>query len=132
MKKQYNESTLTHNISGVILPSERYQYIFKKGAYLIPPVIALYNDTIYKNETRIEVHRAEGKHEAQINHRQLYRTSDNDCRRFIMAVVEKLGTRSSRTLIPYTPRSRPSNSWTTSQNFVRGFTPWKRWIFCKL
>ena len=41
MKTKYDELTLTHNISGVILPSERYEHIYKKGAYLIPPVIAL-------------------------------------------------------------------------------------------
>ena len=40
MKTKYDDITLTHNISGVILPSERYEHIYKKGAYLIPPVIA--------------------------------------------------------------------------------------------
>ena len=45
---KYDELTLTHNLSGVILPSERYQQIYKKGAYLIPPIIALYDDTIDK------------------------------------------------------------------------------------
>ena len=48
MKTKYNKLTLTHNILGVILPSERYQQIYKKGAYLIPPVIALYDETIEK------------------------------------------------------------------------------------
>ena len=56
MKTKYYELTLTHNISGVILPSERYQQIHRKGAYLIPPIIALYNDTIDKYATRTEVH----------------------------------------------------------------------------
>ena len=51
MKTKYNELTLTHNLSGVILPSERYEQIYKKGAYLIPPVIALYDDTIDKDAT---------------------------------------------------------------------------------
>ena len=37
MKTKYDELTLTHNLPGVILPSERYQRIYKKGAYLIPP-----------------------------------------------------------------------------------------------
>ena len=40
MKTKYNELTLTHNLSGVILPSERYTQIYKKGNYLIPLVIA--------------------------------------------------------------------------------------------
>ena len=42
-KTKYDELTPTHNLSGVILPPERYQRIYKKGAYLIPPIIALYN-----------------------------------------------------------------------------------------
>ena len=41
MKRKYNELTITHNLLGVILPSERYKQIYKKGAYLIPHVIAL-------------------------------------------------------------------------------------------
>ena len=72
MRTKYNELTLTHNLSGVILPSDRYQHIYKKEAYIIPPVIALYDDTIDKYTTRTEVNRAEGKNEAQRNYRQLY------------------------------------------------------------
>ena len=89
MKTKYDELTLTHNLSGDILPSERYQHIYKKGDYLIPPVIKLYDDTIYKNATRTELHRAEGNHEARKNDRQLNETDDNACRNFIMAVVDK-------------------------------------------
>ena len=77
MNTKYDELTLTHNLSGVILPSERYEQIYKKGAYIIPPIIALYNDTIDKDATRTEVHRAERKHEARRNNRQLYETADN-------------------------------------------------------
>ena len=55
MKTKYNELALTHNLSGVVLPYERYKQIYKKGAYLIPPVIALYDDTIYKDATITEV-----------------------------------------------------------------------------
>ena len=77
MKTKYDELMLTHNLSGVILPSERYEQIYKKGAYVIPPVIALYDETIEKDATRIEVHFAEGKHKARINDRQLYNTADN-------------------------------------------------------
>ena len=89
MKTKYDKLTLTHNLSGVILPSERYEHIYKKWAYLIPPVIALYDDTIDKGDTRTEVHRVEGKHEARRNDRQLYETADNACRNFIMAVVDE-------------------------------------------
>ena len=71
MKTKYNELTLTHNFLGVILPSKPYEQIYKKGGYLIPPVIALYNDTINKDATITKVHISEGKHEAQINDRQL-------------------------------------------------------------
>ena len=41
MKTEYDELTLTHNLSGVILTSKRYEQIYKKGAYLIPPVTVL-------------------------------------------------------------------------------------------
>ena len=88
-KTKYDELTITHNLSGVILPSERYQHIYKKGAYLFPPVIALYNENIEKDATRIEVHQAEGKNEAQRNDRQLYKTASNACWSFIMAVVNE-------------------------------------------
>ena len=35
------------------------------------------------------MHRAEGKHKAQRNERQLYETADNACQSFIMAVVDE-------------------------------------------
>ena len=35
------------------------------------------------------MHRAEEKHEAWRNDRQLYETADNTCRNFIMAVVDE-------------------------------------------
>ena len=72
MRTKYDELTLTHNLSGVILPSKRYGQIDKKGDYEIPPVIALYDDTIDKDATKKKVHQAEGKHEARLNDRQLY------------------------------------------------------------
>ena len=71
MKTKYDELSLTHNLSGVILPSKSYQKIYKKGAYLIPPVLALYDETIEKDATRIEVHQEESNHEAQRNDWQL-------------------------------------------------------------
>ena len=33
MKTKYDELTLTHNLSGVVLPTERYEHIYLKGAY---------------------------------------------------------------------------------------------------
>ena len=89
MKTKYNELTLTHNLLGVILPSESYEEIYKKGAYLIPPVIVLYYDTINMYATRTEVHWAEVKHKSRRNERQLYETADNACRNFIMAVFDE-------------------------------------------
>ena len=89
MMTKYDKLTLTHNLLGVILPSECYEQIYKKGAYLIPPVIALYDDTINKDATRTEFHQAEGKHEARRNDRQLYKTANNASRNFIMVVVDK-------------------------------------------
>ena len=41
MKTKYDELTLTHNLSGVILPTKRYEHIYSNGAYLLPPVTAL-------------------------------------------------------------------------------------------
>ena len=41
MKTTYNELTLQHNLAGFILPTERYEQIYKNGAYAIPPVIPL-------------------------------------------------------------------------------------------
>ena len=89
MKTKYDELTLTHNILGVILPSDCYQQIYKKGTYLIHPIIVLYDETIDKDSTRTEVHRAEGNHEARRNDCQLYKTADNACQSFIMAVVNE-------------------------------------------
>ena len=84
MKTKCDELNLTHNLSEVILPTERYQHIYKRGDYLILPVIALYNDTIDKDATIKEIHRAEGKHEAKQNDRALYKTADISCKNFIM------------------------------------------------
>ena len=89
MKIKYDELTLTHNISGFILPSERYEKIYKKGAYVIPPVIALYNYSIDKDSTRPEINCAKGKHGARRNGRQLYKTAENACQSFIMVVVDE-------------------------------------------
>ena len=62
MKTKYDELTLTHNLSGVIIPTERYEHIYSNRAHLIPPVIAIYDDTIDKDSTRTEVNQAKGKH----------------------------------------------------------------------
>ena len=53
MKTTYNELILQHNLVGVILPTERYEQIYKKGAYDIPPVIPLYDDNIDKDAIRL-------------------------------------------------------------------------------
>ena len=110
MKTKYDELTLTHNISGVILPSKRYEHIYKKGAYLIPPIIALYDETINKDAKIIEVHRAEGKHED-------IETTGICTKRPTMPVEPSLwrwwtkrGTRSLRTRTPSTRISQPSSS----------------------
>ena len=89
MRKTYDKLTLEHNLSGVILPAERYEQIYKNGAYATPPFIPLYDDNIDGDSTRLEINYAEGKHEAQRNDRQLYETADNACCSFIMVVVDK-------------------------------------------
>ena len=72
MKTTYDELTLKHNLSGFILPAERYEQIYKNRAYVIPPVIPIYDENIDKDATRLEINRAKGKHKAQWNDRQLY------------------------------------------------------------
>ena len=52
---KYDELTLTHNLLRVIIPTESYKNIYSKDSYLIPPVIALYDDKIDKDATRTEV-----------------------------------------------------------------------------
>ena len=89
MKTKYDKLTLTHNLSGVILPTERHEHIYSNGAYLILPVIALYDNKVDKDETRTEVHQSEGKHEANRNDRALYETADTSCKNLIMEVVYK-------------------------------------------
>ena len=81
--------TLTHNLSGVILPFERHGEVYSNGAYTIPAVIALYDDAIDVNATRTKVHRAEEKHEAKRNYRALYETANKECKNFIMNVVDE-------------------------------------------
>ena len=87
MKTTYDELTLEHNLSGVILLAERYEQIYKNGAYVIPPVIPLYDDNIDKDATRLEINCAKGKHKARRNDREMYKKADNACCSFIMAVV---------------------------------------------
>ena len=69
MKTTYEELTLQHNLSGVILPAKRYEQIYKNEAYVTPPVIPLYDDNIDKDAIRLEINRAKGKHEARRNDR---------------------------------------------------------------
>ena len=90
MKMKHDEMTLKHNLLGVILPTERYEHIYSNGAYLILSVIALYNETIDKEATRTEFHRAEGKHESNRKDRALYETADTSCKKFIMEFVDKV------------------------------------------
>ena len=44
MKTKYDKLTLTHNISGAILPTERYEQVYSNGAYKILSLITLYDD----------------------------------------------------------------------------------------
>ena len=89
MNTKYDKLTLTHNLSGVIIPTDRYKHIYLKGEYSIPPFIALYDDTIDKDATRIEVHQAKGKQKYKRNDRALFETADTVWKNFIMEVVDK-------------------------------------------
>ena len=68
---------------------DKYKNIYSKGTCSILPVIVLYNDTINRDTTRTEVHKAEGKHEAKRNDRALYETADTECKKFIIEVVDE-------------------------------------------
>ena len=89
MKTKYYKLTLMHNLLGVISPTKHYEHIYKKGSYLIPPVITLYDDKIDKEATRTEAHGSEGKLEARQNDVQLYKTANNSCKNIIMEVVDE-------------------------------------------
>ena len=93
MKTNYNELTLTHNISGVILPTKRYEQVYSNGAYVIPSVIALYDDAIDINATRTEVHQVEGKHKAKRNDCALYETSNTECKTSLWKLLTIHGTK---------------------------------------
>ena len=84
MKTRYDDLTLTHNLSGAILPTKRNKHIYLKGAYSIPPVITLYNDTIDRGVTRTEFHQSKGEHKSRRNDRVFYKTADTACKNFIM------------------------------------------------
>ena len=71
---------ITQNLSGVILPIERYEEVYWNGAYEILSVIALYDGAIDINATRTEVHWSKGKHKAKINDRAPYETADKECK----------------------------------------------------
>ena len=107
MKTKYDGLTLTHNLFGVILPTERYKNIHSNRAYLILPIIALYEDKIDKDATRTEVHWAKGKHKAKWDDLALYETANTSCKNFIMEVLQ--GSRGPRHVlykhhIPQTPQ----------------------------
>ena len=60
MKKKYYELTFTYNLFSVILPTDKYRYIYAKGAYSLLPVVVLYDDAINIDAKRTEVHQEEG------------------------------------------------------------------------
>ena len=84
MKTKYDEHTLIYNLSGVIIPPERYEHIYSKGAYSIPPVISQYDDTIDRDATRTEFYQDKRQHEAGINDPALYETTYTSCKNFII------------------------------------------------
>ena len=65
MQTKYDELTLTHNLSGFIIPTDRYKHIYWKGLYEILHVVSLYGDSIEKHTTRTEVHQGEVKDKAK-------------------------------------------------------------------
>ena len=89
MTTEYDKLTLTHNLSGLIIPTKLYEQVYLNGTYEILSVIALYGDKIDINTTRTEGCRANGKHETKINDRALYETVCTECKNFSMEVVDE-------------------------------------------
>ena len=89
MQTKYDDLTLTHNLYGVILPTDRYKHIYGKVPYAILPVVNLYEYLIEEDATRTEVHQEEGKHEAKRNDCALYDTANTECKNFIMVVLDE-------------------------------------------
>ena len=91
MTTKYDKLTLTYNLLGVILPTERYEEVYSNGAYEIQSVIALYDDVIDINATRTEAHQAEGKNESKRNDRALYETADKECKTSLWKYLTRRG-----------------------------------------
>ena len=72
MQAKYDELALTDNLSGVILPTDRNKHIYGKVLYDIPPVVALYDDSIETDKYIKEVHQADGNHKVRRNNHALY------------------------------------------------------------
>jgi len=89
MKTKYDEINLKHNLSSVIIATDRYQHIYLQGPYTIPPIVRLYDDTIARDATRTEVNQAEESHCSKRNDRALYEMANTECLNFIMEVVNK-------------------------------------------
>ena len=89
IQTKYNDITLRHNLPGVIFIMDKYEHIYRKGAYSISPVVALYDESINKDATRTEVHQAEVKHEAYLKNCALYYASELECKICIVEVVNK-------------------------------------------
>ena len=128
---KYDELKLSHNLSEVILPTERYEGVYSNRAYKIPSVIALYDDAIDINTTRTEVHRAEEKHKAKINYHALYGTADKECKTSLWKQLARLGTKNQMILTRFIQTSRPSNFYNISMSSAQAYTRWMRWTFLK-
>ena len=55
MITKYDEIDPKHNLFGVILPTDRYEKLYGKGPYELPPRVLLYSISITKYATRTEV-----------------------------------------------------------------------------
>ena len=66
----------------VIFPTDRYENIYRKRPYAIPPVVALYDDPMRNNEMRTEVNQVKQNHKANRNDRALYDTANMECKHF--------------------------------------------------
>ena len=107
-----------HNLSGVIIPTDRYEHIYAKGVYSIPSVVVLYDDSIDRDTTRTEFHQVEGKNEAKRNDSAATKRRTRRAKTSLWKFLTRRGTRSSKNRTHSIQTSRPSNSLTTLPSFV--------------
>ena len=87
--KPYGQLKNQHSLDGVILTEDCYKNIYKKGPYVVPSVVNVYDINIDDNAGKTIIMRAERAHEAKRSDRALCDASNTGCVNFIMSVVNE-------------------------------------------